>query len=297
MSQGVMNQLGDIFNKSRSSIDGTKTTLIDDSKSFPADLLNGAMLKMKIGGIDYYRIITATTTSTLTFATLPGTAASSVWTVTVGVTITVTCATENAAHNSYTIAAALGAGNNIPLSVALVGNVLTVTLATGATGLSDDAKNTVTLVTAAIDALADFAAVAAGTGSTVVTATTAPTFTGGITAVLPVAGTPYVIGAGSGVGTTQLSGSNTIKGAVVNNVAAGTEIPIVAAGYACREAVVTAKAANTGYIYIGGSDVSSTVYGVRLSAGDSVTIPISNLNLIYFDASVSGEGISYLAVV
>lgn len=97
--------------------------------------------------------------------------------------------------------------------------------------------------------------------------------------------------------TVALSGSNAIKGAVVNNVAAGTELQIVAAGYTCREVMITALGANTGYIYIGGSDVSSTVYGARLSAGDSVTIPISNLNLVYFDASVSGEGISYLAVV
>lgn len=279
MSQGVMNQLGDIFNKSRSSIDGTKTTLVDDSKSFPADLLNGAMLKMKIGGIDYYRIITDTTTNTLTFATLPGTAASSVWTVTTGVTITVTCATENAAHNDYTITAALAVGNNKPLAVALVGNVLTVTLATGAAGLSDDAKNTVTLVTAAIDALADFSAVAAGSGATVVAPTeTAPTFTGGVTEVLPVKGTPYVIGAGSGL---AISGNYTT--ATHAKITAAITSTAAAAANADRKYLLLVNDSDaTIYVKMGAAAVANE--GIRINANGGSYEMSSTIGNLYTGA-------------
>ena len=47
---------------------------------------------------------------------------------------------------------------------------------------------------------------------------------------------------------------------------------------------------------MGGSDVSSTVYGVELQPLDSVTIAVENTNLLYIDSSVSGEGISYVTV-
>lgn len=37
-----------------------------------ADLFNGTIIKMNIGGIDYFRTITDTANSTLTFGALPG---------------------------------------------------------------------------------------------------------------------------------------------------------------------------------------------------------------------------------
>ncbi|MDD4721876.1 MAG: hypothetical protein PHR07_03920 [Acidaminococcaceae bacterium] len=108
-----------------------------------------------------------------------------------------------------------------------------------------------------------------------------------------------VLGKNRGVSDTnglpvKLSGSTAIVG-VVDVVTTATTREALAA-HACREVIIIAKDTNTGYIYIGGSDVSATVYGAKLAAGDSITIPISNTNLIYMDASVSGEGISYLAV-
>jgi len=64
----------------------------------------------------------------------------------------------------------------------------------------------------------------------------------------------------------------------------------------CREVTVIALRTNTGYIYAGGSDVSSVVYGVELGARDSMTFAVSNANQVWIDASVSGEGISYVAI-
>ena len=75
---------------------------------------------------------------------------------------------------------------------------------------------------------------------------------------------------------------------------AGTRVQLNTASVPCRVVLITGKLANTGYIYVGDVNVSSTAYGKRLLAGDSITIPIGNLNLVYLDASVNGEGVDYL---
>ena len=92
----------------------------------------------------------------------------------------------------------------------------------------------------------------------------------------------------------KLSGSNAIKGALAAVTTAGARVQLPA--YACREVTIVAKAANTGTIYVGGADVASTVYGVALLKNDSITLAVSNTNLLYIDASVNGEGVSYFAL-
>jgi len=89
-------------------------------------------------------------------------------------------------------------------------------------------------------------------------------------------------------------GSSAIKGANSAVTTAGTRVQLPS--YTCRKIVITANRTNTGYIYIGGSNVSSTVYGIELVANGQITLEISNTNLIYIDASVNGEGISYIAI-
>ena len=92
----------------------------------------------------------------------------------------------------------------------------------------------------------------------------------------------------------QLSGSNLEVAAVVNVTTAGTRQQLP--DKACREVTIIAKRGNTGYIYVGKDDVSSTVFGAELGELDSITLAVSNTNQIYIDASVSGEGISYVAI-
>jgi hypothetical protein len=58
---------------------------------------------------------------------------------------------------------------------------------------------------------------------------------------------------------------------------------------------IKALAGNTGLIYVGDSTVDST-NGFELSAGDSVSIAVSNNNVIWIDASVSGEKVCVIAV-
>lgn len=95
-------------------------------------------------------------------------------------------------------------------------------------------------------------------------------------------------------GNVQIAGSNSIIGALANVTTAGTRVQLPS--QTCRQVLIIAKDSNTGSIFIGGSDVSSIVYGVKLSANGSIILPVSNLNLIYIDSSVNGEGISYIAV-
>lgn len=93
---------------------------------------------------------------------------------------------------------------------------------------------------------------------------------------------------------TSLSERSGLKCAIQNVTAAGTRVQLPE--YQCREVTIIAKKTNTGSIYVGTSDVSSTVYGVTLSANESFTFPISSTSLVYIDSSVSGEGVSYVAV-
>jgi hypothetical protein len=93
---------------------------------------------------------------------------------------------------------------------------------------------------------------------------------------------------------TELTGSNLEAAAVVNVTVAGTRQQLP--DKACREVTIIAKRGNTGYIYVGKDDVSSTVFGAELGELDSITLAVSNTNQIYIDASVSGEGISYVAI-
>jgi len=61
--------------------------------------------------------------------------------------------------------------------------------------------------------------------------------------------------------------------------------------------IIMAKPSNTEYIYLGTSKVAaedSSSRFDRLEAGDSIALQITTLKLVWFDASVSGEGISYV---
>ena len=96
-------------------------------------------------------------------------------------------------------------------------------------------------------------------------------------------------------GSMKLTGSIVaITGIIQNVTTAGTRVQLPSVS--CREVTIIAKRINSGYIYAGGSNVSSTVYGVELSAKESYTFAVANVNQIWIDASVSGEGISYVAI-
>jgi hypothetical protein len=89
-------------------------------------------------------------------------------------------------------------------------------------------------------------------------------------------------------------GGSALKGALLNITTAGTRVQLPT--YACTEITIIAKRQNTGTIFVGGSDVSATVYGAELLKEGSITLTVSNADMVWIDAQVSGEGVSYFAI-
>ena len=89
---------------------------------------------------------------------------------------------------------------------------------------------------------------------------------------------------------------------------AGTQIQVTTSQIYASSIYFEALGSNTGYIYVGGSDVSSTAYITRLSAGQGFAIAADSsgnarlggvdiaLSELWVDSSVNGEKcqVSYL---
>lgn len=56
--------------------------------------------------------------------------------------------------------------------------------------------------------------------------------------------------------------------------------------------VIQAKSTNTGSIFVGGSNVSSTVFGAELQPGQSVGLAIDNTNKVYVDTATNGNDVA-----
>jgi len=97
-----------------------------------------------------------------------------------------------------------------------------------------------------------------------------------------------------GVSNVEVIGGDNLEGRLKNVMISGVRMQLD--DIKCKEVTVIARKSNTGSIYIGGKDVSGTNFGVELEANESFTFMISNSNLIYIDASVSGEGVSYVTI-
>lgn len=91
-----------------------------------------------------------------------------------------------------------------------------------------------------------------------------------------------------------IEGSSMLKGKVKSITTAGTRVQLD--DIPCREVTVVARKGNTGSIFVGGNDVSSTNFGIELSANESFTFVVNNAKLIYIDSAVSGEGVSYVSI-
>lgn len=88
------------------------------------------------------------------------------------------------------------------------------------------------------------------------------------------------------------SGSQTVT-------TAGTRVQVSTTAYLYRSLTIIAKDNNTGRIYVGGADVASTT-NRGLAGGDSISFVSDkgiDLSDVYLDASVSGEGIDWYAVM
>ena len=69
----------------------------------------------------------------------------------------------------------------------------------------------------------------------------------------------------------------------------------LASSQAVKSVTIKALVANTGTIYIGDGTVAAA-NGFALSAGDTISLDIANLATVNLDSSVSGEGVTYIAI-
>ena len=65
--------------------------------------------------------------------------------------------------------------------------------------------------------------------------------------------------------------------------------------YVIRGLYVKAKAENDGNVYIGGSAVTSAD-GMVLSGDTMVYLPVTNVNQVYFNADIAGDGVSWIGI-
>ena len=76
---------------------------------------------------------------------------------------------------------------------------------------------------------------------------------------------------------------------------AGTDV-VLGSDVACRKIDIQAQTDNTGLIAVGFTGVDATEAtgtGVILYAGDTYSLETTNLNLIYIDSTVSGDGVRF----
>jgi hypothetical protein len=97
----------------------------------------------------------------------------------------------------------------------------------------------------------------------------------------------------SNINTVEVAPTVILNGRVVVTTA-GTRTSI-AASTPCKSVTVKAFMTNTGFIYIGNSTVTS-LNGFRLSAGDTVSLDIADLNTVNIDSAVNGEGVTYIGI-
>lgn len=97
-----------------------------------------------------------------------------------------------------------------------------------------------------------------------------------------------------GTVTTTQAAPTTIFNGKTSVTTAGTRV-VLAASQAVLSVTIKALSTNTGVIYVGNASVAST-NGFQLSAGDTLSMDLANLNTINIDSSVNGEGVTYFSV-
>lgn len=85
---------------------------------------------------------------------------------------------------------------------------------------------------------------------------------------------------------------STLVAFITDIPSAGTRVQL--ANNTVIAGVLQAPSTNTGSVYVGGSDVSSAVFGSELQPGQAIGVAIDNTNNIYVDTSSSGNDIAFL---
>lgn len=101
-------------------------------------------------------------------------------------------------------------------------------------------------------------------------------------------------GVAVGVGVSTVTLPTAIYNGVKTVTTATTRVALATTQALKSGVQIKAYLGNTGIIYVGNATVAAA-NGYRLNAGESVFLEIADLATVYLDASVSGEGVSYVA--
>ncbi len=86
----------------------------------------------------------------------------------------------------------------------------------------------------------------------------------------------------------------TLNNGAKNVTTAGTAVQLSTSSLPCEELLIQAKRTNTGRIYVGGLGITNDdTTGVYLLAGQTIPMTPQNLNRVYLNSSVNGEGVTY----
>lgn len=105
--------------------------------------------------------------------------------------------------------------------------------------------------------------------------------------------------AGQDVDVTSLPAYTSNPSGEVQGVTSATQLPSVAG----KLAVLKARLSNTGNVYIGAAGVTipnnttDTTSGLELTPGDSVILPIANLNQLYRICDNTTDGLTYMVLL
>ena len=77
---------------------------------------------------------------------------------------------------------------------------------------------------------------------------------------------------------------------------AGTAVQLSSASVVTKKTIICAEDDNTGTIAVGSTNVSaalSTRNGIYLLTADCAVISVNDLNKIYLDSTINGDGVTY----
>lgn len=94
------------------------------------------------------------------------------------------------------------------------------------------------------------------------------------------------------VNITSETAATTMVAFVTDVPSAGTRVQL--ATNTIVAGIIQAPSTNAGNIFVGGSNVSSTIFGAELQAGQSTGIAIDNTDNIWVDTSNSGDDVAFI---
>jgi hypothetical protein len=93
-----------------------------------------------------------------------------------------------------------------------------------------------------------------------------------------------------------IDSTSTIRNGVRVVTTAGTHVQLSLVSIPCRWVAIQAQTDNTAAVAVGGNDVDATVAtgdGILLDPGEKAVLPVDNLQALWLDALVNGEGVRF----